>query len=172
MRNCRLQRNFLQAFLLATCCLLLATLIGCDAFVRKFTRKPKKEKVEEEVMVLAPEEYKGPQMTQEEIYRQYFLFWKSWQDELIISLSEGGNRKKQIDCTEEAIKNLQNLRELLQETKKKTLDVYINQLESLRDSIRSDLYGSNVAMNRQNAERIRRNTLRDFSYQKIKNDLL
>ncbi|MFA5150687.1 MAG: hypothetical protein WC433_07270, partial [Candidatus Omnitrophota bacterium] len=69
-------------FLLFTFYFLLFTLCGCEAFVRKFTRKSKKDKVPVE-MVLAPEEWKGPQMTKEEQYRQYFVFWQSWQDELI-----------------------------------------------------------------------------------------
>jgi hypothetical protein len=37
---------------------LVFTLTGCEAFVRKFTRKPKQEYTEPPV--LAPEEYKGP----------------------------------------------------------------------------------------------------------------
>ncbi|MCM8797573.1 MAG: hypothetical protein NC923_06860, partial [Candidatus Omnitrophica bacterium] len=39
-------------------------LAGCEAFVRKFTRK--KQRVEQEMPVITPEEYKGPQMTKEE----------------------------------------------------------------------------------------------------------
>ena len=84
-----------KIILLATCYLLLATLIGCEAFVRKFTRKSKNPV--EEVMVLAPEEYKGPQQTKEELYRQYFLFWKSWQDELIESLLQNKSNKKKVN---------------------------------------------------------------------------
>lgn len=151
---------------------LLVTMIGCEAFVRKFTRKPKKENLPREEMVLTPEEYKGPQMTKEELYRQYFLFWKSWQDELINSLSYEANHKKQIACAVEAIKNLMNLRGLLNDQRQKQLDIYIGQLNDLKWLIAKDSYGNNIASNRQKAERIRKNILQKFSYNKIKDYLI
>jgi hypothetical protein len=150
--------------------LLLVTLTGCDAFVRKFTRK-KKEAPKEE-MVLAPEEYKPPHMTKEEVYRQYFLFWKSWHDELINALSSGASQKKKIDCINEALKNLEQLRTTLQTEKQKKLDVYIKQLKDLKDSIAQDLYGTNAMQDRLTAERIKRAVLRDFSYEKVKKYLV
>ena len=149
----------------------LVNLIGCDAFVRKFTRKPKTENLPQEEMVLAPEEYKGPQMSKEELYRQYFLFWRSWQDEVISSLLEKASHKRQVNCAEEAIKNLNSLRELLNEDKQKKLDIYLTQLEELKDLITKDLYGNNSSSYAQKAELIKRNILRDFSYNKIKDFL-
>lgn len=146
---------------------LIFNLVGCEAFVRKFTRKPKKENLPKEEMVLAPEEYKGPQIPKEELYRQYLLYWKSWHDELIQSLSSQANHKKQLDCIDEAIKNLGELKLLLSEDKQNKLDIYINQLGSLRDSISKDIYGMSIVNNRLAAERIKRNILRDFSYHKI-----
>lgn len=160
-----------KVFLLVTSYLLLVTLIGCEAFVRKFTRKSKKEPPKEE-MVLVPEEYKGPQMSKEELCRQYLLFWKSWHDEFIVSLSTGANHKKQIDCIEETINNLVNLRTLLNENKQKKLDAYLKQLNGLKELIIEDTYGVNIPRHRQSAERIKRNILRDFSYRKAKDYLL
>ncbi len=148
-------------------CLLVLSLTGCDAFVRKFTRKPKREAPKEE-FVLAPEEYKAPQATKEELYRQYFLFWKSWQDELINSLSIDTNHKKQIYCVNEIIKNLEQMRILLNEMKQKELDIYISQIKELKDSLMEDLYGNIISKNRLTAERVKRGILRDFSYKKIK----
>jgi hypothetical protein len=150
---------------------LLVTIFGCDAFVRKFTRKKNKENLPQEEMVLAPEEYKGPQMSKEEQYRQYFLFWKSWQDELIGSLSQNSSHKRQVSCAEEAIKNLVNLRVFLIPEKQNKLDFYINELQELKNQIAQDIYGSAIARNITEAERIKRNILRDFSYNKIKDYL-
>jgi len=147
-------------------------LLGCDAFVRKFTRKPKKEALLAEEMVLVPEEYKGPQITKEEQYRQYFLFWKSWQDELITSLLEKRSQKKQIDCAKEAIRNLVSLKAFLNEEKQKKLDIYINRLNDLQGQISQDLYGSVTASYLQAAERIKRDILKDFSYHKISKDIV
>jgi hypothetical protein len=155
---------------MVVCFLMLAA--GCDAFVRKFTRKPNKDNLPQEEMVLAPEEYKGPQMSNEELYRQYFLFWKSWQDELVNSLEQKASQKKQLDCVIEATKNMLNLRPLLKEEKIKALDAYISELQELQDSLVSDLYSSNSTYNLHKAERLRRNILRDFSYNKVKDSII
>ena len=156
-----------KIILLVTSYLLIVTLIGCDAFVRKFTRKPKKEELPQEEMVLAPEEYK-PQISKEELYRQYFLFWKSWQDELIESLVQKRSNKKQLDCIKEAIKNLVNLKGLLNTQKQEKLDIYINRMQELKDSIANDIYSNSAPIYVQSAERLKMNILRDFSYNKIK----
>lgn len=151
--------------------LLFVSTIGCDAFIRKFTRKPKPGDIKKEELVLVPEEYKGPQMSKEELYRQYFLFWNSWQDELIVSLSQDANHKKQVDCIEEAIKNLSLLMGLLNDNKQKNLDIYIKRSSGLKEKIARDFYGNEINANRQDAERIKRGILKDFSYQNIKSDL-
>jgi len=151
---------------------LFCFLIGCDAFVRKFTRKPKKENLPQEEMVLAPEEYQKPQMDKQELYRQYFLFWKSWQEELIESLLQKKSQKKQIDCVQQALNNLIDLRGVFNEDTQKKLDVYINQLKNLQDLITKDTYGNNSANNAERAENIKRDILRDFSYRKIKDFLI
>ena len=160
-----------QVFILIFGCWLLVSVLGCDAFVRKFTRKPKKENLPREEMVLEPMEYKGPEMSKEELYRQYFLYWRSWHDELIQSLSQNTNHKKQIECVNEAIKNIEQIKVLLNAEKQKQLDIYINQLNDLRDLVTKDIYGNNIIGNRAIAERIKKNILRDFSYNKIKDYL-
>lgn len=150
---------------------LMVSIIGCDAFVRKFTRKPKKTDTRQQEMVLVPEEYK-PTMTKEQAYRQYYLFWKSWQDELIESLLQKGSQKKQIDCAAEAMDNLLNLRRLLSEDKQKKLDIYISQMKDLQELIGRDSYGTNNASNAQAADRIKKNISRLFSYSKVNKDIV
>jgi hypothetical protein len=162
--------NLAKRCLFFTFTFLLLTTLGCDAFVRKFTRKPKKEDLPQEEMVLVPEEYKGSQMGREELYRQHFLFWKSWQDELINALFQKSSRKRQIDCAEEALKNLTALKGLLNAEQNKKLDIYIGELRELRDLIAQDLYGNSAIAYSQKTERLMRNILRDFSYSKVKNN--
>ena len=158
--------------LLVTFFSLLSTCIGCEAFVRKFTRKPKKENIPKVEMVLAPQEFQAPQLSKEELYRQYYMFWKSWQAELIESLLGSSiNKKKQVSCAKEATKNLQQLMPLFDEEKQKILDRYLTQLRTLTESIQDDIYGNSMASQRLSAERIMRNVSRDFSYQKIKDAL-
>jgi hypothetical protein len=158
-------------------CLCLAicvfcSLVGCDSFVRKFTRKSKKENTPQEEMVLVPIEYKAAPTTSEEVYRKYLLYWKSWQDELIESLLANANHKKQVDSASEAIKNLEELKKLLKEGSRPKLEAYIQHLNAIKSSIESDTYGSRAASLRSDAERVKRDILRDFSYQKAKNNLI
>lgn len=150
---------------------LISNLVGCEAFVRKFTRKPKKDKYQKEKMILAPQEYQ-PTMTKEEQYRQYFLFWKSWQDELITALVSNPNHKKQVDCANEAIKNLMGMRTLIGNNAQKKLDIYIGQMTELKDAIKKDTYGMSINNHRYNAERLRRDILQNFSFGDIKNSLI
>ena len=152
-------------------CVLLVTLIGCDAFVRKFTRKPKRAEGPEQLLVLAPQEYKAPEVSKEELYRKYFIFWRSWQDELIQVLLPKANHKKQIDCAEEALKNLASLRALLSEPLQRQLDGHIKRLSDLKDGITEDPYGLRVSVHRARAETIRQNIVREFSYTKVRKDV-
>ena len=139
--------------------------------MRKFTRKRKPEE-RVEPPVLAPEEYKGPQASKEDQYRQFFIFWRSWQDELIQSLLYGTNYKKQVDCAKEAIKNLASMRSYLKEEKQKNLDVFIVKMNDLKSLVADDRYGRNLNWNRLKAEKLRRDIIRDFSFPKIKPYLL
>ena len=157
--------------LLFTFYFLLSTLCGCEAFTRKFTRKSKKDKAPEE-MVLAPEEWKGPQMTKEEKYRQYFIFWQSWHDELINAITQNASQKKKLDCSQQALKNLAGMHSLLNETKQKQMDIYLRQMVDLQNGIKSDIYGAANNFYRQSSEKLRMNILQYFSYSDIKNDLL
>ncbi len=146
-------------------------IIGCEAFVRKFTRKPKNENIPREEMILVPIEYKAPAADKDGLYRQYFLYWKSWHEEFINSLFRGMNRRKQLECVTETIKNLEQLRGLLKEESQRELSVYIGQINGLKDSIEKDAYGIIIESHRRSAERIERDIIRKFSYNKIKDQL-
>jgi tRNA uridine 5-carbamoylmethylation protein Kti12 len=138
--------------------------------VRKFTRKPKKKEAKEEI-VLVPQDYSPSDIPVEDRYRQYFLFWKSWQEELISALASSESHKKKISCLEEAIKNLESLRLLLYEEKQKDLDSYLSQLHRLKEEVTQDIYGTNSMRHKAEAESLKRNILRDFSYPKVKGHL-
>ncbi len=164
--------RFRKPVSLAVVCLLLLGLTGCEAFVRKFTRKPRKEKLPQEEKILVPEEYKVAAVPKSDLYRQYFLFWRSWQDELVESLSlSNTNQKKRLSCAREAIKNLLQLKGLLKEDAQNKLDRYIAGMQELNTMIQRDVYGTNVSAHRSEAERLRRNIIRDFSYNKAKDSL-
>ena len=152
------------------CAIMLLSLIGCEAFTRKFTRKSKKSDQPVE-MVLVPEEYKGPNMTKEELYRQYFTYWKAWQDELINALTYKASVKKKVDCGQEAVKNMVNMKGLLVEDAQRNIDPYIKKLVDLTADIRSDLYGSNDSRNLKSAENMKIKIQAAFVYPKVRNYL-
>ncbi len=151
-------------------CFLLLDLLGCESFTRKFTRKSKKPDAAVE-MVLAPQEYTGPNMTKEEIYRQYYLYWGSWHDELINALIQKSSLKKKVDCAQEALKNLVNMKMMLVTDAQKNFDLEINKLNNLLASIKSDVYGTNDSWNLQVAQRIKVSIHKSFVYPKIRNYL-
>lgn len=163
--------NLKKAFSFLFISFLLLNLVGCEAFTRKFTRKSKKSDQTVE-MVLAPEEYKGPNMTKEELYRQHFLYWKSWQDELINALVSKSSQKKKIDCNQEALKHLVNMKMMLVINAQKNIDTYVTKLNDLLSSLKGDLYGTNDDHNRLTAERIKSEIDKNFVYLKIKNYLI
>jgi len=150
---------------------MVCGLIGCDAFVRKFTRKPTKDAQAPE-MILQPEEFKGPQMTKEELYRQYYLFWSSWQEELINALIYKLSQKKQLDCAAEALKNLEQMKLMLKPEKQKIMLAYIEQLKSLISNINSDIYGNDNYNQRVIAQRLKTDIHRDFVYSNVEGGLL
>jgi len=161
---------FKKIFFITVICCVLTTVFGCESFTRKFTRKSKKPDAAVE-MVLIPEEYQGPNMTKEEIYRQYYLYWSSWHDELINALTQKSSLKKKVDCAQEALKNLVNMKMMLLADAQKNFDSEIAKLNDLLDCIKSDLYGVNDSRNLKSAERIKVSIHRGFIYPKIRNYL-
>ena len=149
---------------------ILTYLMGCEAFVKKFTRKNKKEKMTQE-SVIEPQEYLGSDMTIQERYRDYIFIWKSWHEELISALSTSGKHKKRKSCIQEAIKNLEAINSFLFEEKQKELFTYLEELRELEKAITKDLYDRKIIVHREKASDLKRDILRDFSYAKVKNHL-
>ncbi|MDD4909874.1 MAG: hypothetical protein PHR44_04255 [Candidatus Omnitrophica bacterium] len=152
----------LSVFVLTNC-------LGCDAFVRKFTRKKTKEKEIEVVFV--PEEYPDNPFTPEQRYRQYFLFWKTWQRELADNIRGNVSRKRLIRCAEEALKNLNGMKEMLLEKKAAELGKAIEEMSSLRDELAADKYNSNASLNSARADSILRRVNRDFDFAEVRDQV-
>ncbi len=160
-----------KVFMLILGLIVAFSLVGCDAFVRKFTRKKKKDQLPQEQVVIAPQEYRDT-MTKDEKYQQFFTYWKAWNDELVEALSRNdSNFKRRVGCAEQAIKNLEQMKKLLPEQKQKELDQYLNQLVQVQEDIANDSYGSHNVSNKKNADHARRMILQKFSYGDIKNSL-
>jgi len=167
-------RLFRGKKLLQFCCALALVfqLAGCESLGRKFVRKPDPNSLKKEEVVFAPEEYKGEGVTNTDLYRQYFLYWRTWQDELIDSLEPNGNHKRQVDSLNEGLKNLDNLKPLIKPDAAARLEAHIKDLRELREAVIKDDYFNRVADNRRRAERIKRSIFNDFSFNRIKDSIL
>ena len=151
---------------------LLTTAMGCRAFRRKFVRKKKRPEQPIE-MILQPEEYVEVPEYSEETYREYFNFWKSWQGELINSLGEGANTKKQKECIAEAIKNLKKLSNLLMPEKRAILQTHIEDLINIQLRIeKANLSNDSMRNLRRRLETMKLRIDREFVYSRIKDHII
>ena len=157
------------AVLVAGFCLLVS-LTGCEAFVKKFRRKPKEEKREEPI--IQPESYPDVALNKDELYRDYFLFWESWADELVSFLKDNANTKKQKECIQQAMDNLLKMQSLLNEEKAAALDKFVIELTTVKNVLfQSYLNSADFSYLKNKVERIKAKVHRDFVFSKIKKDL-
>ena len=109
---------------------------GCETLRKKFTRR-RKTPVTSEPMVITPRDYSAHPLPNAVLYKQYFTYWKSWNQELVTSLGDYASDKKVLDCMEQALMNLKKMSTYLQEDKAKQLATYIDQSENLRNRIKN-----------------------------------
>ena len=119
--------------------LMIISLAGCEAFVKKFRRKPKEEKREEPI--IQPESYPDVALNKDELYRDYFLFWESCADELVSFLKDKANTRKQKECIQQAMDNLVKMRSLLNEEKARSLDKFAAELAAVKNVLFQSSWG-------------------------------
>jgi len=107
---------------------------GCESLRKKFTRQKKSQKTEE-VMIVSPRDYSAHPLPNDVLYKQYFTYWKSWNEELVTSLNDRASDKKVLDCTEQAIVNLKKMATYLNEAKARELSGYIKQTEDIKSTV-------------------------------------
>jgi len=147
--------------------LLVFELSGCAAFKKKFTRKKKPR--EPETVYYELEEYaREPNAV---LYKRHYIFWKTWQDELINKMGE--NHKKDMRCAGEIINSLQDMQRFLLREKAEELAPYIDEMEGIRQQL-SDRYIATAS--RKRLKRILqaryRQIRRAFPYKKVKDFIL
>ena len=161
------KKSCFLSFILIFSCILVLT--GCETLRKKFTRK-KKRRETEEVMVITPRDYSAHPFPNDVLYKQYFVYWKSWNQELVASLNDRDSDKKILDCVEQAIINLKKMATYLKEEKAKELDVYIKKTEDLKNEIieAKGMPPSRLNLLRYKAERILSSVNRQFDSSKMK----
>ena len=142
-----------------------ASLGGCDAVQRKFTRKKKEVKM--------PRFYqlkKYPKKPSPELYKQHYTYWRSWQEELIQFL--GQNHKKDARAVEEAVGHLRDMQNILIPSKAEEMEPHVEKMEKAKDIIfRGELSFASKDYVKMMLEKEDRAIKRDFSYEKVKNSL-
>ncbi|MDP8260620.1 MAG: hypothetical protein P9L96_06490 [Candidatus Gygaella obscura] len=146
--------------------------LGCEAFAKKFVRKPKKNEQSIEI-VLEPREYPESPLPNEDLYRQRFTFWKYWQDELINSLYLGGNRKKQIEAVNYSIEFLNSLKKLLSQEPSERIDLELAQLEKVKTCLgKAFISNDDLRRIKRQLEKQKFRIDRNFVFSNIERDLL
>ncbi|MBU4311564.1 MAG: hypothetical protein KJ706_02445 [Candidatus Omnitrophica bacterium] len=149
-------------------CVLLVSSTGCAGLQRKFTRK--KEKEVKAGPVITTYDY-AKDLRVEELYKKRFLYWKSWQGELIDRMDEG-TYKKRTECYENTVMNLEEMRKYLSLAKVKELDPFIEEIKSIDPDVkkkrlsRSEKYRMGHML-----EKTKRRIDKQFSYSKVKDYL-
>ena len=147
--------------------LLCISVAGCAGMQRKFSRKKQQE--EKVSPVVTTYDYPIEQRV-DELYKKRFLFWKSWQGELIDRMDD--TYKKRIECYDELIQNLSEMQRYLNDEKYKALEGFAAEIKSLDPDVKkNDLTNSEKYRIRQILERTRRLIDKNFSYSKVKNSL-
>lgn len=146
-------------------------LAGCKAaedatkaLKRKFTR-PKKEK--ERVVRFYEEEYE-PEFPNATLYNNHYVYWKSWEGELIEAL-QGDNHKKQLQCAKLALSELRLMQKYLVSPKKEELTPFIKELEGITTRIAQGSLGHHAKSKFRTAlEKHRRRVLKGYYLKKVK----
>lgn len=146
---------------------ILICLTGCASLQRKFTRKKKEEG--KLAPVITTYDY-AKDLRVDELYKKHFLFWKTWQGELIDRME--GTYKKRIECYNHTIMNLKEMAKYLAGPKAEELSSFIDQIKSIDPDVREKRLSKNQKYRMtQLLEKTKRQIDKEFSYTKVKGHL-
>lgn len=145
---------------------------GCASVQKKFIRKKKEPKHVPAAIFYQTETSTQKKYSNVYYYKNHYIFWRSWQADLIGDL-KGGNEKKLKRSAQEALSNLAGMNDYLTPKKQGELKPQLDALSQIVQKIESGQISSSVAGTLQSdAERMRRVVSNDFYYDKVKNDVL
>jgi len=147
--------------------LLCASIAGCAGVQRKFARK--KQKDEKPLPVVTTYDYAKEQRV-DELYKKRFLFWKSWQGELIDRMDD--TYKKRTECYNELMQNLLEMQKYLNDQKYNELEGFIAEIKTIDPDVKEiDLTNNEKYRITQLLEKTKRLIDKRFSYAKVKDFL-
>ncbi|MEE8317994.1 MAG: hypothetical protein V3S13_03705 [Candidatus Omnitrophota bacterium] len=154
--------------LIYTFILMLAiSFVGCAGLQRKFSRKKKKE--EKIAPVITTYDY-SKELRVDELYKRHFLFWKSWQSELIERID--GSYKKRVSCYDYTVSSLMEMKKYLAGAKAEELESFIAKIKALAPQIKdkrlTKIKGYRMKLL---LEKTKRQIDKGFSYSDVKDSL-
>ena len=152
---------------LMTCSIILMLCVsftGCAGLQRKFVRNKKKE---ERIMpVITTHDY-SKELRADELYRKHFLFWKTWQSELIDRMET--TYKKRGSCYDHTLASLMEMKKYLRDPKAAELEPFIAEIRSIDPNIREKRLSKSAKYRmKQLLERTKRQIEKGFSYSDVK----
>jgi len=158
------KKTYIRNIIIIALCISIA---GCAGIQRKFARKKQKE--EKSPPIVTTYDYPIEQRL-DELYKKRFLFWKSWQGELIDRMDD--TYKKRIECYDELIQNLSEMQKYLNDEKYKELEGFTVEIKSLSPDVKKiNLTNSEKYRIKQILEKTKRLIDKKFSYSKVKDFL-
>ena len=150
--------------------LCLFNLTGCEAFRKKFVRKPK---IKEVKVVVHTYEYES-EYSLEKAYKKYYSFWRGAHEELISLLNaRDENRKRRVFAAEKVVEALLQMQELLLPPKQTRLDdLIIAQKDIVRELDRYNLTLSQKLNILGTLQGLRRQIQKEFRYKEIQGFLV
>lgn len=147
---------------------LVLSMGGCSPeWKKKFVRKKKQPTIKVPKVHRVKKYEKRPSP---ELYKKHYVYWESWSSELIELL--GQNHKKDVRCVEEALGHLKDMQYILVPEKGAELQVHIDRLTGIRDTIVNDDMGfANKDTIRRDLEREDRLVKMKFSPKDVRNFL-
>lgn len=164
--------NKVRLCMIVVLSVVMVTSFGCESFRKKFIRK-KRRKIKEETMVIVPRDYSKEQLSSDQAYQRYYMYWRAWHRELHVHLHEGASRKKIISCFEQTLLNLNRMRKLLaDEEKVEALQGYIDGVQELEAKVQEKRFRMlSFSQLKHSSERLFRDIQRGFAFRKIEADL-
>lgn len=147
--------------------ILCVSIAGCAGVQRKFARKKKEEA--KTPAIVTTYDYPVEQRV-DELYKKRFLFWKSWQGELIDRMGDG--YKKRTECYDQLMQNLIEMQKYLNDEKYKELEAFIAQIKTVDGPVKKiDLTNNERYKISQLLEKTKRMIDKRFSYTHVKDYL-
>lgn len=147
--------------------ILFISFSGCATLQKKFVRKKKQE--EKATPIITMYDY-SKDLRVDELYKKHFLFWKTWQLELIERMD--ATYKKRNVCYDHIIASLMEMERYLAAPKREELQPFLERIKSIDPMIRKGrLSKSEKYRMREMLEDVRRQIEKRFSYSDVKDFL-